>query len=96
MSARRRYLVCYDIRDPARLRAVHATLKSRSEPLQYSVFVCDLDKRELLALRFDLGQVIHHQYDRVLLVDLGEEDGPSRFSFMGQAQPLPHSGPTIV
>ncbi len=39
---RRRYLVCYDIRDPARLRRTHKTVLGFGHHLQYSVYVCDL------------------------------------------------------
>jgi len=39
---RRCYLVCYDIRDPKRLRKVHRLMKAYGEPWQYSVFYCTL------------------------------------------------------
>lgn len=32
---RRCYLVCYDIRDPKRLRRTHKLMKAYGEPLQY-------------------------------------------------------------
>ncbi len=37
-----RYLVAYEIRNPRRLRRVHRIVTDHGEPLQCSVFVCDL------------------------------------------------------
>ena len=39
---RRSYLVCYDVRDPKRLRKVHRVMKAYGEAWQYSVFWCTL------------------------------------------------------
>ena len=39
---RRCYLVCYDIRDPKRLRRVNKVIKGYGESWQYSVFFCVL------------------------------------------------------
>lgn len=66
--------------------------------MQYSVFICDLDSVELTGLRTDLGAVIHHGEDSIAIVDLGrpEEQAKKRFSFMGQSNPLPTSGPVII
>lgn len=51
MADRTRYLLTYDIRHPRRLRRVHGVAKDYGEPLQYSVFVCDLTRIELIDLR---------------------------------------------
>lgn len=94
--ARRRYLVAYDISDDVRLRFVHTTAKAFGYALQYSVFLCDLDKVELVKLKWALGRVIHHGEDRVVIIDLGDAD-LSRFEFMGVRPDLRlPSGPTIV
>ena len=58
MAKRRRYLVCYDVRDDGRLRRVHSTVKGYGYPLQYSVFVCDLSDAEKVGLRWDVGEVM--------------------------------------
>lgn len=96
--ARRRYLVAYDIREPKRLRAVHATMKSFGYALQYSVFICDLDRSEKIHLRQALGGVIHHVQDSIVVVDLGDAKmrGTECFEFMGTVLPLPRQGPRIV
>jgi CRISPR-associated protein Cas2 len=48
--ARRRFLIAYDICDPQRLRQVCKTMESYGERLQYSVFICDLSRTELVPL----------------------------------------------
>lgn len=98
MAGRRRFLVCYDIRDPKRLRQVHKTMKGFGWPMQYSVFICDLDRQEYLEMESRLGCVIHHGVDAIAMIDLGEpvERGRKCFSFMGQMPALPTSGPVII
>lgn len=98
MARRKRYLVAYDIRDDKRLRRVHKTVKGYGWSLQYSVFICDLDAIELLDLKTDLGQVIHHTLDSIAIVDLGDpaERGNRCFEFMGVASRLPTSGAVIL
>lgn len=94
--ARRRYLLAYDISEDARLRQVHGVAKAYGYPLQYSVFLCDLDRTELTRLKWALGGVIHHGEDRVVIIDLGDAD-LRRFEFMGVRPDLRlPSGPTIV
>lgn len=96
--ARRRYLVAYDIRDDRRLRHVHRTMKAYGWPMQYSVFICDLDTIELLDMKSDVAGIIDHRVDSVAIVDLGlpAERGRSCFDFMGAAPRLPAGGPLIL
>jgi CRISPR-associated protein Cas2 len=95
---RRRYLVAYDIREDKRLRRVHKTMKAYGWAMQYSVFICDLDSMELLAMKTDLGAIINHSIDSVAMIDLGDpkERGVQCFSFMGFAPALPSSGPVVL
>ena len=90
--------MAYDIRDDKRLRRVHKTMKAYGWAMQYSVFICDLDFIELMDLRTDLGAIIHHGGDSIAIIDLGPPDkrGSKCFSFMGQSNPLPTSGPVII
>lgn len=96
--ARRRFVVAYDIRDPVRLRRVHKAMKGFGEPLQYSVFVCDLDPREKLRLLWKIGDLIHHHEDSIVIIDLGDAGrrGVECFEFMGVGRSLPRAGPQIV
>lgn len=75
MAERTRYLLAYDISDPRRLRHVHAVAKTYGYPLQYSLFVCDLDDVELVKLERDLAAVIAQRADRISIFDLGAPSG---------------------
>jgi CRISPR-associated protein Cas2 len=57
LSARTWHLVCYDIRDDARLRKVARLLEGYGERLQYSVFRCRLTPREEERLRWELTRL---------------------------------------
>jgi len=99
MSAgRQRYLVAYDIRDDKRLRQVHKTIKGYGWAMQYSVFICDLDRMEYFALMGDLGAAIHHGLDSVAIIALGDprERGRSCFEFLGVAPILPTAGSIVI
>ena len=93
---RRRYLLGYDISDPKRLREVHRCGRRFGYPLQYSLFICDMDEAEVIQLKWNLGDIIVHNIDRVVLIDLGDPKQERRFHFMGVRPLLPSSGPTIV
>jgi CRISPR-associated protein Cas2 len=72
---RNSYLVTYDICEEKRLRKVFQILRGFGDHLQYSVFECQLSRLELLRLRAQLSEVIHHRDDQVLFVDLGPAEG---------------------
>ena len=69
------YLVCYDICNDKRLRAVFQIMRGYGDHLQYSIFECQLTARDLAQCRADLAGVIHHREDQVLFVNLGPADG---------------------
>lgn len=96
--ARRRYLVMYDIRHEVRLRRVHEVVTGYGDRLQYSVYVCDLSRAELVRLRWDLGDEINEFEDEVAILDLGEPDGrgTSAFEFLGVHPALPVAGATVI
>lgn len=83
-----RYLVCYDISDPQRLRRVHRKMCGFGEPLQYSVFQCDLSDAERILLIEALTPVINQREDQVLLVDLGPAEARGNRSFAVLGRPL--------
>lgn len=93
--SRRRYLVAYDIREPKRLRRVCKLMEEHGDRLQYSVFICDLDRSELVHLRHRGEDLMNLSADSVVIVDLGELD-EARFTFVGQRASLPQKGPQIV
>jgi CRISPR-associated protein Cas2 len=69
------YLVCYDICDDKRLRRVFKTMRGYGDHLQYSVFECQLTAKDLVRLRTELSDIIHHTEDQVLFVNLGPAEG---------------------
>lgn len=91
MAQRLRYLVAYDIRDPRRLRRVHHVMTGYGEPLQYSVFICDLSRAELLALKSALLAEVNVREDSIGIFDLGPPDGRGVecVEFIGTRRPLP-------
>ncbi len=97
---RRRYLVCYDIRDPKRLRETHKVMVGHGDPLQYSVFLCDLSGMERTRLVSRLKKVINEAFDSIAIFDLGPtgSSGPARrIETIGPTRPMPTSGePTII
>ena len=72
---RNSYIVSYDISDPKRLRQVFKTMRSWGDHLQFSVFECQLRRMDLVRLRAELSEIIHHKEDQVLFVDLGPAEG---------------------
>ncbi len=98
MSARRRWLVAYDIRDDMRLRQVHDIVRSHGDRLQYSVFLCDLTAIERIGLKSELRDVVNLKLDSVVFIDLGEPDRPgaATIEFLGVSSALPGSGAVIV
>ncbi len=97
MADRTRYLVAYDIRHPRRLRRVHRVAKDHGEPLQYSVFVCDLTATELIALKRALLAEIKTTEDSIGIFDLGAPTtrGVQCIEFLGVRRELPTDDPAI-
>ncbi|MGH2763642.1 MAG: CRISPR-associated endonuclease Cas2 [Thermoleophilaceae bacterium] len=91
MAERTRYLLAYDIRKPKRLRRVHQVAMTFGQPLQYSVFVCDLTKVELISLRGALLEEMKTDEDSVSIFDLGPPTGRGVecIEFMGTRHSLP-------
>jgi CRISPR-associated protein Cas2 len=65
------YLVCYDVADEKRLRRTYKTMRGFGDPLQYSVFRCELSATERQQLREALWTILNWDQDRVMLVDVG-------------------------
>ena len=98
MADRRRHLVAYDIHDPKRLRQVHKVMISYGYSVQYSVFVCDLTVQEKIAFRWDIGEIINHSEDSVVIVDLGEASRRAieRIEYLGVPLQLPEDGGVTI
>lgn len=90
--ARRRYLILYDIRNEKRLREVFNTMRSFGSRFQYSVFLCDLSKSELLALRWELKGRMNEAVDSIAIIDLGtpsSTESDRTFEFLGVPPQMP-------
>ena len=66
------FIVTYDIADPKRLRRVYDTMRGYGAWLQLSVFRCELTERALVELRVALADIIHHEEDQVLFIDVAK------------------------
>lgn len=70
MAANKRWrLVCYDIRDPRRLREVYKIVSGNGHRVQYSIYRARLDDVQLEQLRWELSRVMAPD-DSLLIVDL--------------------------
>ena len=65
------YLVSYDVADDKRLRKTYKKMRGFGDPVQYSVFRCELSPTEKQLLREALWDILNFDADRVMLVDLG-------------------------
>lgn len=70
---RRLTLVAYDIADPKRLRRVHRVVRDFGDPLQYSIFLCALSKKDAAVLEARLTKAMNQAEDQVMFLDLGPE-----------------------
>lgn len=79
------YVVSYDIMDPKRLQKVHKKMKGFGEAIHYSVFRCDLNPKGRVQMVAALTELIKHDEDRVMIIDLGPVDGSveKRIEFLG-------------
>ncbi len=95
---RRCYLVCYDIRNPKRLRRVHKILKGYGEAWQFSVFFCVLKEIDRVRLQSDLEEAMNLKEDQAMIVDLGADEKKAREAASVIGQPLPEqaSGTVVV
>jgi CRISPR-associated protein Cas2 len=72
---RNRHIVTYDITDDKRRTKVFKILLGFGDHLQYSVFRCDLSRKERVLLIEAVDKVINHRKDQVMIVDLGPSEG---------------------
>lgn len=69
------YIITYDITLTKRRNKVFRKLKGRGDALQYSVFHCRLTRAELILLKQELWDILNLAEDRLVIVDLGPQDG---------------------
>lgn len=95
---RNAFLVSYDVSDPKRLRRVFKTMNGFGDPIQLSVFRCVLSTKEKGLMVSRLDELLHHDHDQVLIVDMGPVKGRGRqaIEFLGRRLPPPSTEPLIV
>lgn len=95
---RQTFIVSYDVADPKRLRRVYRVMRGWGDHLQFSVFRCELNPRELVELRSALVPVINHDEDQVLFVDVGPVEGRGATSIraIGKAYTAPERRAIVV
>ena len=69
------YIVSYDIMDAKRLHIVHKTMKGFGDPIHYSVFRCNLTDKGKVELMASLSEIVKHDQDRIMIVNLGPIEG---------------------
>ena len=99
------HLVCYDIRDPRRLRRVHRMMRTWGLPLQYSVFHCRLRAAERARLAEALRRRIDERVDDVRIYAIhgggaiyyrGRPPAPTGLMVEGLVlRPLPLAAPGV-
>ena len=72
---RRVYIVSYDISESRRWRKVYKAIRGFGKRIQYSVFRCELLPEDKVRLVAKLDEILHHEQDKLLVVDLGTIDG---------------------
>ncbi|MCA9755624.1 MAG: CRISPR-associated endonuclease Cas2 [Candidatus Eisenbacteria bacterium] len=92
------FLVTYDVCDARRLRKVYKKMHGFGKPAQYSVFLCPLSRAEKFRLLDQIGDLIKHDEDRVMIVDLGPEAGRgfAAVEFLGTRWELPADDPQVL
>lgn len=91
------YIVTYDISDQKRWRRVFSLMKGYGEWLQLSVFQCRLSRRRHADLLATLDELINHDHDHVLMLDLGiAENIDPRVVSLGKSFEAIKREPTIV
>jgi CRISPR-associated protein Cas2 len=95
---RNHYLVSYDVTNDRRLRRMYKKMRGFGEHMQYSVFLCALSGTERIRLLDAVHEIIHHDKDRVMIVNLGPAEGRGKecIEFIGRRGDLPGSGAKVV
>lgn len=91
------YIVTYDVSEPRRWRRLFKVMHGYGEWLQLSVFQCRLTPRRRIELAAAIHEVINHNQDHVLILDLGCVDRVElRVQSIGKAYEAVSREPIIV
>lgn len=86
------YIVSYDVRHPKRWRRLFKTMHGYGKWLQLSVFQCRLSRMRTLQLEADIREIVKHNEDHVLILDLGPAENvePKVYSIGKVFEPVKH------
>jgi CRISPR-associated protein Cas2 len=93
---RNRHIVTYDIIQDKRRTRTFKVFEGYGDHLQFSVFRCDLSPKEKVLLVAALDEVINHQEDQVILVDLGPAGGRADERITALGRPYDHEPQRVV
>ena len=95
---RHRYLVCYDVCDSKRLARTYKKMNGFGDPVQYSVFICDLSDKEKVILEQELTDILNLKEDQALIVDMGPTEGRGQESVqvIGKARTITRQNVVVV
>jgi len=94
---RNRYFVCYDVSDQQRLTQTYKKMNGYGEPIQYSVFVCDLNEREIIFMREDLEDLLNMSEDRLIIINAGSaEKSKDRVTSIGKPIKPAREGAIVI
>ena len=65
-----KYLLCYDICDPKRLRRVHRLVRDWGVPIQFSMFEIEVNSGQLESLIVQLTDLMNPDEDKVMFYRL--------------------------
>ncbi len=85
---RNTFLCSYDVTADRRRNRVFKKLRGYGDHVQYSVFLCDLTRKERVKLEAEVTELIQHREDQILLVDLGPSDGRGERTIHAVGLPL--------
>jgi CRISPR-associated protein Cas2 len=88
-------VIAYDIADDRRRQRVSSFLEDHGERVNFSVFECDLDRREFVQVQTQLRRLINRREDRVVFYRLCEECRGRRTT-LGQLPEEPSGPPGVV
>jgi len=95
---RNRYVISYDVANPKRLAKVLKKMRGFGDPVQLSVFQCDLSKQELILVKAALLHLINEREDKVVIIDCGPVGGRGDecFEFLGRREPTIEKAVVVV
>ena len=73
-------------------------MRGDGEALQYSVFLCELSLKERAIMLTELDEIINHDEDCVMTIDLGgiDRDIDVRVTFLGVKKEMPGRQTLII